>query len=174
MAPGGHIDKNGNAPYTEHERTISFQVPGAAFGYRKDTLLVTNKLCRTAERRVPMGNINKKVDKLIAKRQWDKLLHNLGETNGDSKMKIAKACGVSGGSGCIDLLSVILNDREASDDLLLETIDSLGKIGNDRCITLLRYFRENVDQSKTPMISAVDSSVRKIKVRVAEMERMTQ
>ena len=108
-----------------------------------------------------MGNINKKVDKLIAKRQWDKLLHNLGETNGDSKMKIAKACGVSGGSGCIDLLSVILNDREASDDLLLET-------------TLLRYFRENVDQSKTPMISAVDSSVRKIKVRVAEMERMTQ
>lgn len=121
-----------------------------------------------------MGNINKKVDKLIAKRQWDKLLHNLGETNGDSKMKIAKACGVSGGSGCIDLLSVILNDREANDDLLLETIDSLGKIGNDRCITLLRYFRENVDQSKTPMISAVDSSVRKIKVRVAEMERMTQ
>ena len=74
-----------------------------------------------------MGNINKKVDKLIAKRQWDKLLHNLGETNGDSKMKIAKACGVSGGSGCIDLLSVILNDREASDDLLLETIDSLAK-----------------------------------------------
>ena len=59
-----------------------------------------------------MGNINKKVDKIIAKRQWDKLLHNLGETNGDSKMKIAKACGVSGGSGCIDLLSVILNDRE--------------------------------------------------------------
>ena len=110
-----------------------------------------------------MGNINKKVDKLIAKRQWDKLLHNL-----------AKACGVSGGSGCIDLLSVILNDREASDDLLLETIDSLGKIGNDRCITLLRYFRENVDQSKAPMISAVDSSVRKIKVRVAEMEQMTQ
>lgn len=37
-----------------------------------------------------MGNINKKVDKLIAKRQWDKLLHNLGETNGESKMKIAK------------------------------------------------------------------------------------
>ena len=63
-----------------------------------------------------MGNINKKVDKLIAKRQWDKLLHNLGETNGDSKMKIAKACGVSGGSSCIDLLSVILNDREASDE----------------------------------------------------------
>lgn len=30
-----------------------------------------------------MGNINKKVDKLIAKRQWDKLLHNLGETNGE-------------------------------------------------------------------------------------------
>ncbi len=121
-----------------------------------------------------MGNINKKVDKLIAKRQWDKLLHNLGETNGDSKMKIAKACGAAGGSGCIDLLSVILNDREASDDLLMETIDSLGKIGNDRCITLLRYFRENVDQSKTPMISAVDSSVRQIKVRVQEMERMTQ
>lgn len=134
----------------------------------------TTKSSLMAERRVPMGNINKKVDKLIAKRQWDKLLHNLGETNGESKMKIAKACGVSGGSGCIDLLSVILNDREASDDLLLETIDSLGKIGNDRCITLLRYFRENVDQSKAPMISAVDSSVRKIKVRVAEMEQMTQ
>ena len=174
MDLGGHIDKNEKAPYTEHEGTISFQVPGAGFGYRRDALRGTNKLCRTAERRVPMGNINKKVDKLIAKGQWDKLLHNLGETNGDSKMKIAKACGVSGGSGCIDLLSVILNDREASDDLLLETIDSLGKIGNDRCITLLRYFRENVDQSKTPMISAVDSSVRKIKVRVAEMERMTQ
>ena len=174
MDAGGHIDKNGKAPYTEYEGTIFFLVPGVDFGYRKDTLLGINKFCRTAERRVPMGNINKKVDKLIAKRQWDKLLHNLGETNGDSKMKIAKACGISGGSGCIDLLSVILNDREASDDLLLETIDSLGKIGNDRCITLLRYFRENVDQSKTPMISAVDSSVRKIKVRVAEMERMTQ
>ena len=121
-----------------------------------------------------MGNINKKVDKLIAKGQWDKLLHNLGEATGDSKMKIAKACGESGGNGCIDLLSIILNDREASDDLLLETIDSLGRIGNDRCITLLRYFRENVDQSKAPMISAVDSSVRKIKVRVAEMERIAQ
>ena len=56
----------------------------------------------------------------------------------------------------------------------METISSLGKIGNDRCITLLRYFRENVDQGKTPMISAVDSSVRQIKVRVAEMEQMAQ
>ena len=57
-----------------------------------------------AERGVPMGNINKKVDKLIAKRQWDKLLHNLGEADSASKMKIAKACGSAGGNGCIDLL----------------------------------------------------------------------
>ena len=41
MALGGHIDKNGKDPYTEYERTISFLVPGAAFGYRKDTLLGT-------------------------------------------------------------------------------------------------------------------------------------
>lgn len=121
-----------------------------------------------------MGNINKKVDKLIAKRQWDKLLHNLSEADGASRMKIAKACGMAGGNGCIDLLSVILNDRDADDALLMETITSLGKIGNDRCITLLRYFRENVDQNKTPMISAVDSSVRQIKTRVAAMEQMTQ
>jgi hypothetical protein len=121
-----------------------------------------------------MSNINKKVDKLIAKRQWDKLLHNLGEADGDSKMKIAKACGVSGGSSCIDLLSVILNDEKADDALLMETISSLGKIGNDRCITLLRYFREHVDQGKAPMITAVDSSVRQIKVRVAAMEQMVQ
>ncbi len=121
-----------------------------------------------------MGNINKKVDKLIAKRQWDKLLHNLGEADGASKMKIAKACGNAGGSGCIDLLSVLLNDQKADDALLMETISSLGKIGNDRCITLLRYFRENVDGSKTPMISAVDSSVRQIKTRVAAAERAMQ
>lgn len=121
-----------------------------------------------------MGNINKKVDKLIAKRQWDKLLHNLGEADGASKMKIAQACGNAGGSGCIDLLSVILNDTSANDELLMETINSLGKIGNDRCITLLRYFRENVDKGKTPMISAVDSSVRQIKTRVAAMEQTVQ
>ena len=41
MARGGHIDKNEKAPYTKHERTISFLVPRAAFGYRKDTLLGT-------------------------------------------------------------------------------------------------------------------------------------
>ena len=121
-----------------------------------------------------MGNLINKVVKLIAKRQWVKLLHNLGEADGASRMKIAKACGVAGGNGCIDLLSVILNDREADDELLMETISSLGKIGNDRCITLLRYFRENVDQGKTPMISAVDSSVRQIKVREAELERLSQ
>jgi hypothetical protein len=56
----------------------------------------------------------------------------------------------------------------------METISSLGKIGNDRCITLLRYFREHVDQGKAPMITAVDSSVRQIKVRVAAMEQMVQ
>ncbi len=121
-----------------------------------------------------MGNINKKVDKLIAKRQWDKLLHNLSEADAASRMKIAKACGSAGGNGCIDLLSVILNDREADDALLMETINSLGKIGNDRCITLLRYFRENVDQGKGTMISAVDSSVRQIKTRVAAMEQAVQ
>ena len=44
-----------------------------------------------AERRVPMGNINKKVDKLIQKRQWDKLLHNLSEAYAAARMKIAKA-----------------------------------------------------------------------------------
>ena len=61
------------------------------------------------------NNFDKKVDKLIAKRQWDKLLHNLGETNGDSKMKIAKACGVSGGSGCVPTSSsVILVKRSGS------------------------------------------------------------
>ena len=38
MDPDGHIDKNEKAPYTEYEGTISFQVPGAGFGYRKDTL----------------------------------------------------------------------------------------------------------------------------------------
>ena len=121
-----------------------------------------------------MGNINKKVDKLIQKRQWDKLLHNLSEADAASRMKIAKACGMAGGNGCIDLLSVILNDQNADDALLMETISSLGKIGNDRCITLLRYFRENVAQDKAPMISAVDTSVRQIKARVAAMEQAAQ
>ncbi len=119
-----------------------------------------------------MGNINKKVDKLIAKRQWDKLLHNLGEADGDSKLKIAKACGMAGGSGCIDILSVLLNDPGQDQSLQMETITSLGRIGNDRCITLLRYFRENV--SNGDVISAVDASVRQIKTRVAAMEKAMQ
>lgn len=119
-----------------------------------------------------MGNINKKVDKLIAKRQWDKLLHNLGEADGDSKLKIAKACGMAGGSGCIDILSVLLNDPGQDQSLQMETITSLGRIGNDRCVTLLRYFRENVQN--TEVISAVDASVRQIKTRVAAMEKAMQ
>ena len=121
-----------------------------------------------------MGNINKKVDKLIAKRQWDKLLHNLGEADGDSKLKIAKACGMAGGSSCIDILSVLLNDQGKDQTLQMETISSLGRIGNDRCITLLRYFRENVDQGNETVISAVDASVRQIKGRVAAMEKAMQ
>ena len=35
MDVGGHIDKNGKAPYTEYEGTIFFLVPGVDFGYAK-------------------------------------------------------------------------------------------------------------------------------------------
>ncbi len=119
-----------------------------------------------------MGNINKKADKLIAKRQWDKLLHGLSEADGETKLKIAKACGMAGGSACIDILSVLLNDPEKDQTLQLETITALGNIGNDRCITLLRYFRENVTDDS--VISAVDGAVRKIKARVADMEKAAQ
>ena len=38
MDVGGHIDKNGKAPYTEYKGTIFFLVPGVDFGYRKDAL----------------------------------------------------------------------------------------------------------------------------------------
>ena len=38
MDVGGHIDKNGKAPYTEYKGTIFFLVPGVDFGYRKDAI----------------------------------------------------------------------------------------------------------------------------------------
>lgn len=119
-----------------------------------------------------MGNINKKVDKLIAKRQWDKLLLGLKEADGEAKLKIAEACGKAGGSGCIDILSVLLNDPEQDQVLQMTAITSLGVIGNDRCITLLRYFREHVQNED--VIAAVDDAIRQIKVRVAAMEKAMQ
>jgi len=115
------------------------------------------------------GDINKKIDRLIKKEQWDTIRVNIEKTTRETRMKIVEGSKSVAFEEVANQLIYILGQeaesKEMDQTLFAAVLQVFADRGNDRVISNLRYFQDRMSADKSAQSALIDETVAKIRSR---------
>ena len=102
-----------------------------------------------------------KAAKLVKKRNWKKLREKYLTGDKESLLALAKACAADNSDDCCNLVTPLLD--AADEEVQLAAIETLGKIGTDHVIALLRQLFAKTPESNQKLRSAILASIEQIR-----------
>lgn len=108
------------------------------------------------------GGGGNEMEQLVNKHQWDKISKKLHSADAQSKASLATACGASMDEDSLNTLIKLLSDSD--DNVLMQTVKSLGNVGGDNAKTHLQSLYGRLPDDKDSLKKAILDSIAKIKV----------
>lgn len=102
------------------------------------------------------GNSEEKMEHLVKKGQWDKLIHKSGSSDVKTRVAVAEACGQAADVAALNVLIPLL--RDGSKDVRLQAVKSIGLVGDESAKTHLLMLEQtpgNDDEMKAALKEAI-------------------
>lgn len=109
------------------------------------------------------GNGENQIVHMVQKHQWDKVEKKLQNADAKTKAAFACACGESSDEEAVTHLINLLQDSD--DNVLLQTVKSLGKVGHDNAKTHLQWLANNLPKEKREIQKEIGEAVANISNR---------
>ncbi len=102
-----------------------------------------------------------KMDELVKKNKWDKLKKYVLGTQ-EEQLMLAKACKLSNSDDSVNLLIQLLN-YTTNEDVLIETLHSLGEVGTDHAVSQIQLLLNKTPKDKQPLYDTILETLRKLR-----------
>lgn len=109
------------------------------------------------------GNGGNQIVHMVQKHQWDKIEKKLQNADAQTKAAFAAACGESSDEEAVTHLINLLQDSD--ENVLLQTVKSLGAIGHDNAKTHLQWLANNLPEGKQEIQKGIGEAFAKITSR---------
>ena len=101
------------------------------------------------------GSTEEKINSLVKRGKWEKI-----------KCMLARACGQSSSDDSVNVLVALLNATDQK--VVLEALNSLGKVGTDHAVANLQLMFREADPSNKELKDAIQTTLNKIRDREKE------
>lgn len=109
------------------------------------------------------GNGGNQMVHMVQKHQWDKIEKKLQSSDAQTKTALASACGESSDEEASTVLLNLL--QESDENVLLQTVKSLGAVGHDNAKTNLQWLSTSLPGDKKELQEAISEAITKISRR---------
>ena len=101
-----------------------------------------------------------KINELASKGKWEKMKKYLSGSR-EEQLALAKACGTS---GCDDSVNLLINllDYAGDEDVIIETLHSLGNVGTDHAVSQIQLLLSRTDKSKPHLYDTIMDNLHKL------------
>ena len=113
------------------------------------------------------GSTEEKINSLVKRGKWEKIKSKYLYSSGvDELCMLARACGQSSSDDSVNVLVALLNATDQK--VVLEALNSLGKVGTDHAVANLQLMFREADPSNKELKDAIQTALNKIRDREKE------
>ncbi len=107
------------------------------------------------------GASTESIAKLVRSGKWDKIRKNYLNSDTETKVNLAKACGETTGDDSCNLLMELLNSEE--EEVKIAALKSLTATGNDHCVSRIQAMMLVLPEDKTLLRSEMQNTLNNLR-----------